>query len=111
MQQHTRQQEGKTWWAGVWLGLVVDSKAKHYKAMHSALWLLIYFIIHADRRTGTLFRKKETIARDMGVNTRTVRYWLVTLRKEGYVKIESSKGSSAISIHIQKWKPLKSPQG
>jgi beta-phosphoglucomutase-like phosphatase (HAD superfamily) len=111
MHQYTRQLEAKTWWAGIWRGLVVDSKAKHYKAMRSALWLFGYFIIHADRRTGTLFRKQETIARDMGVKTRTVRYWLATLRRHGYVKIENSSGSSSIFIHIQKWKPLKTPQG
>jgi len=111
MNQNNQQLEAKTWWAGIWRGLVVDSKAKHYKAMRSALWLLVYFIIHADRRTGTLFRKQETIARDMGVSTRTIRYWLATLRRCGYVKIEASTGSSSISIHIQKWKPLKAPQG
>lgn len=111
MHQNIRQLEAKTWWAGVWRGLVVDNKAKHYKAIHSALWLLVYFIIHADRRTGTLFRKQETIARDMGVKTRTIRYWLATLHSRGYVTVEASSGSSAICIHIQKWKPLKTPQG
>jgi DNA replication protein DnaD len=111
MQQNNRQLEAKTWWAGIWRGLVVDSKAKHYKAMRSALWLLVYFIIHADRRTGRLFRKLETIARDMGVKPRTIRYWLATLCGRGYVKIESAKGSSTISIQIQKWRPLKAPQG
>ena len=110
MHQNNRQLEAKTWWGGIWRGLVVDSKAKHYKAMRSALWLFVYFIIHSDRRTGTLYRKYETIARDMGVKPRTVRYWLTTLRKRGYVKIETSSGSSAIYIHIQKWKPLKAAQ-
>lgn len=107
MQQTYQQFETKTWWGGIWRGLVVDGKAKHYRAMRNALWLLIYFVIHADRKTGALCRKYETIARDMGVSIRTVRYWLITLRRHGYIKVETSPSSSAFSIHIQKWKPLK----
>jgi len=105
--QVNQQFETKTWWGGIWRGLVVDSQAKHYRAMRSALWLLIYFVIHADRKTGILCRKYETIAHDMGVSIRTIRYWLITLRRQGYIKTKASSGSSALYIHIQKWKPLK----
>jgi hypothetical protein len=100
----------KNWWGGIWRGLVVDSQAKHLKAMRSAIWLFIYLVIHADRKRGILSRRYTTIAQDMGVSVRTVRHWVLILRKHEYLKIERSKTSAAFGIQIQNWKPLSQKQ-
>jgi hypothetical protein len=98
-----------SWWAALWRGLVVDSQAKHYRKMRSALWLFLYLVLHADRRGGRLYRKQETIARDMGVSPRTIRNWLSILRRHGYVAVQNSGRSLSIDIH--KWKPIVSEIG
>jgi DNA-binding transcriptional ArsR family regulator len=92
----------KTWWAAIWRGLVVDDAAKHYHAMRGAVWLLLYCIIHAERQSGMLQRKYETIARDMHLPARTVRAWLAVLRRAGYVSIQRT--GRGVVIHISKWK-------
>ena len=96
----------KNWWAAIWRGLVADPEAKHYHSIRSALWLYIYLIVHANRKTGELNRRYETIARETGINKRTIRHWLSMLRKEGYIKIDRSGRAPAIIIRIQRWKPI-----
>jgi hypothetical protein len=99
-----RSPKHESWWGAVWRGLVVDPEAKHYHAVRSSLWLFLYLIIHANRKTGVLFRKQATIAFDMGVNVRTVRHWLSLLRKSGYVTVKNSGRFLTLAIH--NWKPL-----
>ena len=96
------------WWAPIWRGLAVSPSAKHYKAMHTALWLFIYLLLHADRRSGKLYRRVDTIAVEMGIKPRAIRYWLTVLRKGKYI-ITSVTGRS-LEITIEKWKPLKRRQ-
>jgi hypothetical protein len=96
------QNQSDTWWAPLWRGLVVPQGYKHYKAMGSALWLFSYLLLHADRKTGRLIRKLDTISREMGINQRTIRYWLGRLRKHGYITTKHT----GRSLEIQKWKPL-----
>ena len=95
----------RTWWGPIWRGLAVEPAGKHYRAMRTSLWLYIYLVIHADRRTGKLTRLLPTIARDMGVKLRTVRQWLAVLKKHGYV-ITTPTGR-ALQLTIAKWKPLR----
>ena len=92
----------KRWWRAVWRGLVVDSDAKHYRAIGSALWLFIYLVIHANPKSGSLNRKYQTIAGEMGISPRTIRLWLTRLMQQGYVTVTRT-GRSQI-IHISKWK-------
>ncbi|HYE74865.1 MAG TPA: hypothetical protein VEF04_16110 [Blastocatellia bacterium] len=92
------------WWAPFWRGLFVDPSGKHYEQMKSAIWLYGYLIVHADRKKGTLYRRLPTIAFDMGVKVRTIRYWLSVLRKGGYVR--TALTGRAIQITIEKWKPI-----
>ena len=99
----------KTWWSPLWRGLIADPKATHYKRLRSSLYLLLFCILHADRRTGTLYRKLPTIAAEMGISVYTIRKWLATLRKYGYVTTRST--GRATHITIQKWKPLKKLPG
>jgi len=96
------------WWGPVWRGLTVEPTAKHYKAMGKSLWLFVYFIIHADRKTGTLFRRIQTIAGEMGVSRRTVCTWLSVLRRHQYITTKST--GRALMIAITKWRPLRGNQ-
>jgi len=92
----------KRWWRAVWRGLVVDAEAKHYRSMGSALWLFLYLIIHANPNSGSLNRKYQTIAGEMGISPRTIRSWLTRLMQHGYVRVTRT-GRSQI-IHISRWK-------
>lgn len=97
------------WWGFVWRGLVVSPSARHYHAMGRSVWLFLYLIIHANRRTGTLYRRVGTIAKDTGMSKRTVQIWLKTLRDNDYIVTERT-GRSLI-IHITKWRPINSRPG
>ncbi len=103
--QERQKAEGEVyrdWWAPVWQGLVLDREGRHYRQMGSAIWLFAYFILCADRQTGSLRRKMVTISRQMGVKTRTVRAWLRILRQVGY--IETVNSGRSLLIKIRKWK-------
>jgi hypothetical protein len=96
----------KSWWAPLWRGLVADSTAKHYRSMKSAIWLFLYFVVHADRKTGKLLRRYNTIVKETGLARRTIRHWLLILKRNGYVVVEHSGRSLAITVQVRKWKPL-----
>ena len=72
--------------------------------MGKALWLYGYFIVHANRRNGTLYRTVSTIARDMQVSRRTIQSWLILLRRYGYIKTMPT--GRALVISIEKWRPI-----
>lgn len=99
---HIKERPERPWWGQVHRGLVVDSKAKHYRRMRGAVWLFLYLIIHANRADGTLRRKHNTVATDMGLPLSTVRRWIMTLRRHGYVSVTHT-GRSQV-IHIRRWK-------
>jgi hypothetical protein len=94
----------KPWWGPIWRGLLVEGTAKHYKAMGRAVWLYMYLIVHANRRTGTLFRLLPTISKDMGLKVGTIRQWVSVLRQHGYIKTKST--GRALEITIEKWRPI-----
>jgi len=94
----------KNWWAPVWRGLVADQEGKHCRRMKNSLWLFLYFVIHADRRTGWLKRKCQTICEQMGMSPKTVRKWLSVLRSNGYVKAKSN--GRCLEIQIHRWKSI-----
>lgn len=93
------------WWTPLWSGLLVEPTAKHYKAMGSSIWLFLYFLTYANRTTGKLFRRRSTIANDLGLSLRTVNRWLRVLKQKGYIETKQSERSIVISI--TKWKPIK----
>lgn len=90
------------WWTPLWNGLL---SAKHYQTMRSSLWLYLYFLIHANRYSGRLFRKISTISNDMELNQRTISRWLKLLKQHGY--IETIQKGHSLEITITKWKPIK----
>ena len=91
----------------MWRGLVVDARAQHYRKMKSAVWLFMYLLLHADRKTGELRRKHATISRDMGISDRTSRRWMGRLCRHGYVSVTHT--GRALVIHIKKWRSLPAP--
>ena len=111
MRSESSKTSTKIWWAPLWRGLVADNTAKHYHSMRSAIWLYLYFVMHANRRTGKVFRRYDTIMKETGFAKRTIRHWLSMLKQHGYVTVERSGGSLAIVIQVQKWKPLPPPSG
>jgi hypothetical protein len=92
------------WWGPIWRGLFVDPTGKHYRAMGRALWLYGYLIVHANRRTGTLYRNVATIACDMQASGRTIQAWIALLRRHGYITTKTT-GRSLV-IRIEKWRPI-----
>ena len=102
-------QNTKQWWAPVWTGLVMDEGAKHYRQMRNAVWLFLYLLLNADRKTGFLVRKLRTISADMGLSRDTILRWLNALRKGGYVATRNT--GRCLHIQIQKWKPMPGARG
>jgi hypothetical protein len=106
--QGNRFPKRQRWWGPVWRGLPVEPTGKHYRAMRASVWLYLYFIIHSDRNAGTLIRRIQTIAVEMGISRRTICLWLSILRRHQYITTKST--GRALHITITKWKPIKSAQ-
>ena len=94
----------KQWWIHVWRGLVVDKTGKHQKAIRQAIWLYLYLLLAANRKTGILYRRISTITSDTGFNRRSVQRWLSALREKKYIETRST--GRALQISITKWKPI-----
>ena len=94
----------KQWWAPLWIGLVVDEQATHYRKMKNALWLFLYLMLNADRKTGRVMRKLQTICTDMGLERNMVFRWLKILRQGDY--IETINNGRSLEIQIKKWKSV-----
>lgn len=92
------------WWSPLRRGLIIESSAKHHEQMKQAVWLYLYFLLNADAREGTLFRKLSTINQDMGIPLRTIRRWLSVLRKHKYITADFNGYSWQIAIN--KWRPI-----
>lgn len=92
----------KHWWAPIWTGLVIDPESSHYRKMKSAIWLYLYLVLSADRKSGFLKRKIRTICLDMGVNRDTVLRWLRVLKEGDYITTVNT--GRHLTIQIKKWK-------
>ncbi len=90
------------WWAPLWKGLVWDEQAKHYQKMKSAIWLFLYFILCADRRTGSVARKIRTISSHTGFGKEKILRWMNLLRKNGYIETENN--GRCLLIQIKNWR-------
>lgn len=94
----------KNWWTPVWSGLLMEESGKHQKTIRQAIWLYLFLLTAANRRTGILYRKLSTITDETGFHRRSVERWLRTLRDNGYVETHST--GRALQISITKWKPI-----
>ena len=80
----------------------------HYRTMRSAIWLYLYLLLNANRKTGVLYRKIETVSSSMGASRATVSRWLNVLRNAGY--IETVNTGRSLTIQVKRWKALASVQ-
>lgn len=92
----------KSWWFPVWSGLVTDSTAGHRIKIGSSLWLYLYLLFSANRKTGTVLKKQKEMADDLGFSVRTIQKHLLRLVSGGYIIIDSQ--SKPLKIKITKWK-------
>src|SRR5438046_1803144 len=94
----------KNWWAPVWCGLVVDTQATHYRRLDGAVWLLLYLILHADRASGVVRCKLDTVRQRTGIPRRTLQRWMRLLRDLHYIStVETGR---SVRIAILRWRPL-----
>jgi DNA-binding transcriptional ArsR family regulator len=96
--------KNKTWWRPLWAGLVRDFTGKHSKKLKVSVWLLLYLLLSADYGTGVFSGSYSEISRSMGRSKSTVRKWLKTLERYGYVT--AVRQSKKLLIRIQKWKVI-----
>jgi hypothetical protein len=89
-------------WAAVWLGLVRDTEARHYKKMQKSIWLFLYLLLHANWETGFVVRRYKTIAADTGIKERTLRSWMTRLHQHKYIALK--RNGRGLAIYILKWK-------
>ena len=92
------------WWSPLRRGLIIEPTAKHHAQMKQAVWLYLYFLLNADGRNGTLFRRLSTIAKDTGLQLRTIRRWLSLLRRYKYITADYN--GHFWQITINKWRPI-----
>ena len=92
----------KNWWTPLWTGLVSDRAGKHRRAMGASLWLYLYLLAHANRKTGVVRKKQRTMSSDTGLPVRTVQRHLKRLASGGYIAVLDSGHEPR--IRIEKYK-------
>lgn len=97
----------KGWWTPVWKGLSTDQQGKHRKAMGASLWTYLYLLTFTNRKTGTVSRRQEIIAKETGLPLRTIQRHLKQLATKKYITL--TKPQTYSQIRIEKWKLFKHP--
>jgi hypothetical protein len=97
--------KAKGWWTPVWKGLAADIDGKHRKAMGASLWTYLYLLTFTNRKTGTVSRPLETIAKETGLPLRTIQRHLKQLSSKKYITL--LKPQTYSQIRIEKWKLFK----
>jgi hypothetical protein len=83
---------------------VLDKEGTHYRKMRSALWLFLYLLLSANRKSGLLYKKIKTISSDTGWSRNLILRWLKILRRSGYIATRNT--GRCLLIQIRKWKAL-----
>lgn len=101
--------QGKTpnWWTPVWRGLIADPNSKHRKTMGTSVWMFLYLLTYANRKTGIVRRSLTMMAKDTGYPVRTIQFNLKNLREKGY--LTSSHEGRYLTIQVEKWKAFHYP--
>ncbi len=92
----------KDWWTPIWKGLSSDIDGKHRKAMGLSIWIYLYLLTYANRKTGIFSRKQKTIVKETGLPLRTIQRHLKRLAVQKYITLETSE--RPLQIRIEKWK-------
>lgn len=75
------------------------------QAMGSAVWIFLYLLTYANRKTGITRRKISQIREDTGYPARTIQRYLKRLSEQDYITITRAK--QYLHIQIKKWKAFK----
>ena len=94
-------ENNEQWWFPIWMKLIMDPEARHYHRMKTAIWLFLYLFFSADRGSGSLARKIETISSEMGIKRDTIIRWINVLRKHGYIATRNT--GRGLLIQIRQW--------
>jgi DNA-binding Lrp family transcriptional regulator len=92
----------KKWWFHMPSSFPCDSLL--WKQTGKAVRLYLYFRSFANRESGILLRKYETIAEHLGISPKTTKRWMDTLRKHGYIK--TTRLSHGFKIEIIDYKSI-----
>jgi CRP-like cAMP-binding protein len=90
------------WWTPIWRGLSADPGSKHRIAMGASLWLYLYLLTYANRKTGMVRRRMDQVQSDTGYPMRTIQRHLKRLEQKSYISLNRSK--HYLHITIKKWK-------
>lgn len=92
----------KDWWFHIESSFPLNSSL--WEEMGNSVRLYLYLRSFANRESGILLRKYETIARELGISTKTAKRWMDILRKHGYIK--TTRLSHGFKIEIIGFKPI-----
>ena len=70
--------------------------------MGPAIWIYLYLLIYADRKTGVVHRTQESMHQDTGYSIRAIQSHLRRLKKYGY--IATGRTGRYLKITVSKWK-------
>lgn len=77
------------WWPDIW---------GNYRKLGNAFWLFVYILTRMDENTGTWKGCYTHIVREIGVSERTVRRWVRSLERCGYIERELTNGVFVIRV-------------
>lgn len=96
-------------WYPQFTGLVKDPEGKHHRKMGMAKWLFDFFCADADREKGEWMGTLGRIAEQTGIPIWTVKRYMRSLKKEGY--IDTRRHARGIVVKIKKYKTIVRPEG
>ncbi|REJ76314.1 MAG: helix-turn-helix domain-containing protein [Acidobacteria bacterium] len=91
-----------SWWTPVYSGLVVSPEGKHRSQMGPAIWVYLYLITYAKRKTGIAHRNVGKISEETGMSARSIHRHLNRLETNGYIRFVERR--PILKIQITKWK-------
>ena len=68
----------------------------HYNMIKQAIWLYLYLLIHASKKTNRVDLSVADIAAETGFKTETIAGWLGQLRKHNFIRMD--RDSSTVTI-------------
>ena len=92
----------KEWWFHIQSSFPVDFLL--WEKMGKAVRLYLYLRSFANRESGILLRKYETIAEDLNISPKTAKRWMDILSKHGYIK--TTRLSYGFKIEITDYKSI-----
>lgn len=91
-----------SWWTPVYSGLLIDPGGKHRIRIGPAIWVYLYLITYAKRKTGVTHRNVTKISEETGMSPRSIHRHLNRLEANGYIRFVERR--PVLKILITKWK-------